>query len=387
MKEGKIFFVVLGVINFGLFCRCDLPQGSTSGEYLVEEIIEIPDSTAYYDSVYAPLRFSLDTFFVHRHEKTEFYGTVLFAERGRIIFEKAYGYVNFPKKDSLTTLHTFQLASASKPFTAVAILQLYEKGKLKLTDDVRLYLPQFPYADITIHQLLCHRSGLSQYTHFCDSPHAIWPDKNKTITNEDVLDIMAKEVPLVNYPPNQKHYYCNTNYVLLASIVEKVSGLPFENYLQQYIFNPAGMTNAKVYNRENFEELVLPAKGYNGAYKWAGDIYLNGAVGDKGVYASVFDMFNFDQALYKGTLLHPDTLALAFVEHNELQTNDQNYGYGFRMYPISEKGKIVFHTGWWEGFRTYFIRIMDHQQTVVVLTNVKRGPFMDIRELAGLLPL
>jgi CubicO group peptidase (beta-lactamase class C family) len=130
----------------------------------------------------------------------------------------------------------------------------------------------------------------------------------------------------------------------------------------------------------------MPVKGYNYAHNWAGDIYLNGAVGDKGVYANVYDMLSFDQALYNGKLLHSDTLALAFVEHNELQTNGQNYGYGFRMYPTSEKGKIVFHTGWWEGFRTYFIRLIDHQQTIVVLSNVKRGPFFDIRELATLLP-
>ncbi len=365
---------------------CESPTSDSVILDNVEHVEPIPDSTAYYDSVYAPLRFSLDTFFIHRHEKTEFYGTVLFAERGRIIFDKAYGFVNFPQKDTLSTEHTFQLASASKPFTAVAILQLYEKGKLQLTDDVRTFLPQFPYADITIHQLLCHRSGLSQYTHFCDSPDHIWPDKTKTITNEDVLEIMARELPIVNYPPNQKHYYCNTNFILLASIIEKVSGVSFEEYLQHHIFDPAGMKSAKVYNRENYDELILPVKGYNSIYNWAGDIYLNGALGDKGVYASVYDMLNFDQALYSGTLVHPDTLALAFMEHNELQSNGQNYGYGFRMYPTSDKGKLVFHTGWWEGFRTYFIRIIDHQQTVVVLTNVKRGPFMDIQELANLLP-
>jgi CubicO group peptidase (beta-lactamase class C family) len=248
-----LFFTLLGGIC--LMHSCANPAAPQSGAIAEETTPTQPDSTAYYDSVYAPLRFSLDTFFENRFTKTEFNGTVLFAERGRIIFDKAYGYVNFPQKDSLTTQHTFQLASASKPFTAVAILQLYEQGKLALTDDVRKYLPQFPYADITIHQLLCHRSGLSQYTHFCDSPTDIWPDKTKTITNQDVLDIMERDIPMVNYPPNQKHYYCNTNYMLLASIIEKVSGSSFEEYLQAHIFNPAGMTSARVYNRENYKDL------------------------------------------------------------------------------------------------------------------------------------
>ena len=102
-----------------------------------------------------------------------------------------YGYANLKHKDTLTLDHTFQLASASKPFTAIAILQLYEKGLLNLDDSVSAYITNFPYSGIDIHQLLCHRSGLTQYTHFCDSPDSIWPDKKKTIRNEDIINISS----------------------------------------------------------------------------------------------------------------------------------------------------------------------------------------------------
>jgi CubicO group peptidase (beta-lactamase class C family) len=379
-----LFIGIICLLLFIISCQNDVDKSASNKEVL--SVLPIPDSTVYYDSVYAPLRYQLDTFFLNRHQKTEFYGQVLFAEKGRIIFQNVYGNADLTSKDTLTLEHTFQLASASKPFTAIAILQLYEKGLLHLTDDVRKFIPDFPYENITIHQLLCHRSGLSQYTHFCDSPDTIWPDKNKTITNNDVLDIIKNRVPSVNYPPNHTHYYCNTNYMLLASIVENVSGISFNEYLKKNIFEKAGMEHTTLYTRENKQELHLPVKGYTGNYTWAGDIYLNGVVGDKGVYSNVGDLYKFDQALYEGTLLNTDTLKIAFKEHNELQTNGQNYGYGFRMYPKTNKGDVVFHTGWWEGFRTYFIRVPEREQTIIILTNIKRGPFFNVMDLVNLLP-
>ena len=137
--------------------------------------------------------------------------------------QKSFGMAHFRKKDTLTSDHTFQLASVSKTITAIATLQLIEKGKLKLTDTVKQFLPRFPYNGIDIHQLLSHRSGMSQYTHFCDRPDSIWPDKRKTITIHDVLDIMERIIPMRNYPPNKRYYYCNTNYIILALIIEKVT--------------------------------------------------------------------------------------------------------------------------------------------------------------------
>ena len=363
----------------------EVEEVKTEAKTAAPKII-IPDSTAFFDSIYAPLAFQLDTFFENKFKATTFNGTVLFAERGRIIFEKSYGFSDWKKKDSLTIKSTFNLASASKPFTSVAILQLVEQGKISLTDAVEKHITNFPYTGIDIHQLLTHRSGLSKYDHFCDQPDSIWPDKHKSIHNADVVDIMAAIIPQVAYSPNTHHYYSNTNYMLLAQIIENVSGLTFKEYLQQNIFNPCQMNNTALYTRDNKNELVNPVKGYTGNYTECIDIYLNGAVGDKGIYSDVNDMLKFDQALYDGKLLSDESLVLAFTEHNDQKNNGQNYGYGFRLTYDDVKGKIPFHTGWWKGFRTYFVRIPSKQQTIVVLSNIKRGPFFKVNDLVNLLP-
>ncbi len=382
IRSGIFTFVIL-FAAMQLSCK-EIEKKSIADE--VEPEIVIPDSTVYFDSAYAILGFQLDTFFENKFKATSFNGTVLFAERGRIIFEKSYGFADWKKKDSLTIESTFNLASASKPFTSVAILQLVEQGKINLTDAVEKHIPSFPYTGIDIHQLLTHRSGLSKYDHFCDQPDSIWPDKHKSIHNKDVVDIMAEIIPQVAYSPNTHHYYSNTNYMLLAQIIENVSGLTYKEYLQQNIFNPCKMNNTVLYSRDNKNELINPVKGYTGNYTECIDIYLNGAVGDKGIYSNVNDMLKFDQALSNGKLLSDESLELAFTEHNEQKNNGQNYGYGFRLTYDYVKGKIPFHTGWWKGFRTYFIRIPLKQQTIIVLSNIKRGPFFNVNDLVNLLP-
>ena len=344
------------------------------------------DSTAYFDSINQPLRTKIDSFFSSKHKKGIFNGNVLFALNNKTIFKKAYGFSNLKKKDSLSLGHTFQMASASKPFTAIAILQLCEKGLISLEDSIQKFIPNFPYKGIDVHQLLCHRSGLSQYTHFCDSPDSIWPNKNKTITNNDVIKIICENKPLINYPPNKKYYYCNTNYLLLASIVEKISGLNFSDYLQTNIFNPAGMSSTHLFTRDNFNELHLPVIGYNGNNRQEDNIYLNGCYGDKGIYSNVTDLLKFDLALKNGTLISSSTYELAIKNYNNTFRQKHNYGYGFRLMYTENKGKIVFHTGWWKGFRTFFIQVKDYNQTIVVLSNIKRGPFLKVEDIVNLFP-
>ena len=253
----------------------------------------------------------IDDYFNKKYKKRQFNGNILFAENGKIISHKSYGYANLKTKEKLTKNHSFQLASVSKPFTAVAILQLIEKGQINLKDTIQKFFPNFPFKGITIHQLLCHRSGLSQYTHFCDTPDSIWPDKSKTINNEDVIKIISKITPLINYPPNKKYYYCNTNYLLLASIVKKITGIEFKQYLKENIFSPIDMNNSIVYDRTNFDELIMPTQGYENTTPWE-DVYLNGVVGDKGVYSTTMDLLKFDRALEKNLLINDSLKNLAF---------------------------------------------------------------------------
>jgi len=329
-------------------------------------------------------RKKINSFFKKKFSSNQFNGNILFAENGNIITQKSYGYSNFRKKELLNKRHSFQLASVSKPFTSIAVLQLIEKNRINLKDTIQKFFPEFPYNGITIHQLLSHRSGMSQYTHFCDAPDSIWPNKSITINNKDVIDIITKIIPLTNYKPNHKYYYCNTNYLLLASIVEKVSGLSFKNYVRKYIFNPSGMFSSTIYDRTNFEELVLPAQGYENKTPWE-DVYLNGVVGDKGVYSTTEDLLKFDRALEKNIFISDSLKKLAFSKMNLDRNGNKNYGYGFRLKEHKKYGKIVYHTGWWKGFRSYFIKILDKNQTIIVLNNVKRGRFLNIDKLIDLI--
>ena len=326
----------------------------------------------------------IDDYFSRKYKRKQFNGNILFAEDGKIITHKSYGYANLKTKEELTENHSFQLASVSKPFTSVAILQLIENGQINLKDTLQKFFPNFPYEGITIHQLLCHRSGLSQYTHFCDTPDSIWPDKSKTINNQDVIDIISKINPLINYPPDRRYYYCNTNYLLLSSIVKKISGIEFKQYLKENIFSPIDMNNSIVYDRTNFNDLIMPTQGYENRTPWE-DVYLNGVVGDKGVYSTTMDLLKFDRALEKNLLINDSLKKLAFSKKNKDYNRNKNYGYGFRLKEHNKYGKIVYHTGWWKGYRSYYIKVLKNNQTIIILNNVKRGRFLNIDKLIDLM--
>ena len=326
----------------------------------------------------------IENYFQQRHKIKLFNGNILFAEKGQIIAHKSYGMAHFRNKEELTEEHSFQLASVSKTITAIATLQLVEEGILNLNDSIQQFFPNFPYKGMDIHQLLSHRTGMSQYTHFCDRPDSIWPDKTKTISNNDVLEIMEQIVPLQNYPPNKRYYYCNTNYLILASIIEKVTDQKFGDYVKANIFIPSGMTNSCIYDRTNKDELIKPAQGYENRIPWE-DVYLNGCVGDKNVYSTTGDLLKFDRALNLNLLINDSLKQMAFSPKNKTFKSNQNYGYGFRLKEHKEYGKIVYHTGWWKGFRSYYIKVIKKDQTVIVLNNVKRGRFFNINELISLL--
>lgn len=311
-----------------------------------------------------------------------FNGTIIYAENGEITFSKASGFSNLRTKDSLELESAFQLASVSKPITALALLKLYEMGKVNLEDTVQQYLPEFPYSGISIRMLLNHRSGLSNYMYFSDE---FWPDREIPITNRDVLDLMVKHKPKPYYPPNRRYNYSNTNYMLLALIIEEVSEMSFEAFVKLNIFLPLDMSTSLIYNKKNYPDNFNQVKGYSSGRRMAENSYLNGVVGDKGVYASALDLFKLDQALYNGSLVSDSTLEEAFsLQHDDLRIYD-NYGLGWRINASDPDNKVVYHTGWWKGFRTYFLRELGSKKTLIVLSNTNRSSSLGIRELISLI--
>ncbi len=370
----KIYFTILFV--FFVVCnqkktKIDLLNSNEKVYHLVHNVIDQKKSI------------KIASFFTSRYEQNIFNGTVLVAEDGRIVYENAFGFADYGRRDTLEVTSIFQLASITKPLTACAILMLCEQGLLNLDNNLKKYFPDFPYANITIRLLLTHRSGLPDYMYFADK---YWPSRRIPMTNRDVLDLMILYKPAIYYRPNRRYNYSNTNYCLLALLIEEITGMTYANFMRSRIFEPLGMKNTYVLNYDDlkFNKSEQVVNGYNCHGRRAENSYLNGIVGDKGVYSTVEDLFKWDQALYEGRLISLFTLCEAFKPaHWDLRSYD-NYGFGWR---INENGgnKIVFHSGWWKGFKTYFVRKLKERKTIIVLTNTARHNFIRIRELVSLL--
>lgn len=347
--------------------------------HTVKQVVEIDSA---YELLLERKAERINSFFTNRYKNGLFNGAVLFAEKGRIIYKNAFGYADFKNKDTLTIETPFQLASVSKPLTALAILMLKEKNYLSLEDSVQRFFPKFPYKGITVRMLLTHRSGLPNYMYFSDE---LWEDRKIPISNNDVLCLMETYRPNIYYIPNYRYNYCNTNFSLLASIVEQVTKMPFKKFMDQYIFTPLEMNNTTIYNKRNKETIENAAIGYTRTRRRAEDTYLNGVTGDKGVYSTVDDLFKLDQALYNENLLDQETLKEAFTPHHPELYDHDNYGLGWRINTRPDCQRIIFHSGWWKGFRTHFIRIPDKQQTVIVLANTDASKYVNTRQLIELI--
>jgi len=299
-----------------------------------------------------------------------FNGCVLIAQRGQVLFKKAYGFSSFKTKDTLKVNTAFQLASASKPFTATAILMLMERGKLKLTDKVNQYIQGFPYSDVTIQMLLTHRSGLNNYIYFgepfCSQDKCY---KGQPYDNDAVIEIMNATKPAPYCPANTKFGYCNTNYVLLASIVEKISGLSFADFMKENIFIPLKMNNTWVHTPNSKTLHRNIALGHKISGQVEDNTYADEVIGDKGVYSTVEDMFKWDRSLYTEQLLKQETLDKAFTGYSNEHRGKRNYGLGWRIIDHGQGKKDVYHNGWWHGYNITFYRRMANETTIIILSN------------------
>lgn len=358
------------ILIFILFFACGTSE--TSVEKTQEQVAVEQDSIAklLIEIKACEKAAKLKKVFADKVKTNRLNGCVLVAQRGQILYKDAFGYSDLKTKEPLTINSAFQLASVSKTLTAGAILLLKDQGKLKLTDNVQVYFPDFPYPDITIKLLLCHRSGLSNYVYFgepyCDDDNCY---DGKTFDNDAVLAIIKKEKPALYAGPDKKFEYCNTNYAILASIVEKVSGSKFADFMQQQIFVPLGMNDSWVHDPKNDRLHKNYTQGHNGFGKAEEEDYADNVLGDKGIYSSVEDMFKWDQALYSEKLLKKATIEEAFTGYSNEHKGKRNYGYGWRLTDDGKNPKIIYHNGWWHGYTTLFFRRPADQTTIIILSN------------------
>ncbi len=294
---------------------------------------------------------------------SNFNGGILIAKNGSVIYEKYTGKVDLRKKDTLTENTPLHIASTTKTFTGIAILRLIQEARLSLNDTITKFFPSLPYPGITVKMLLNHRSGLPNYVHFMDKTS--W-DKKQYATNADVLSILIKDKPNINFQPGKRFSYCNTNYILLAMIIEKITGKPYPEYMQQKFFVPLQMKNTYVFTLKD-TLTATPSFNYNGNY-WNFD-FLDGTYGDKNIYSTPQDLLKWDQALYTDQVLSKPLLDSAFAPYSFEKPSIHNYGLGWRLQLLPNGKKVVYHFGKWHGFNAAFARLTDEKATIIILGN------------------
>jgi len=325
----------------------------------------------------------LDEIFNKLRNTYGFNGAVLISEKDHVIYRKAFGYSDLQSRQELNTKSVFQLASVSKQFTAVAIMMLKSRGLLKYEDKVTKFFPNFPWREVTIRHLLNHRSGIPDYRWFLDP---LMVNKNKPVSNQEMMRQFAIHKPDNYFSTGAHHAYSNSGYAVLAAIVEKLSGTSFSNFMKLAVFEPLGMKHSYVYSKCEKQLPPSAVKGYerNGAYEVPNDAF-NGITGDKNVYSTVEDLFLWDQALYTNKLLPQHELLQAFEPGNPELKGYRNYGFGWRINLHITDKKIVYHSGWWRGFRTFFLRNLNDHSSIIILSNTVNYSINSLGELYSLI--
>lgn len=351
-------------IIFWLTCL-SCGQSSSGAKLFALVLPGVPEVKNEVNAKYQEAVFRLDTFFNKLVSLRAFNGSVVVAKEGEVIYKKAFGIADKENGIPVTDTTVFQLASVSKVVTATAVMMLVEKGLIKLDDTFASYFPEFPYPKVTVKHLLSHRSGLPNYLYFLND---VVSNKTSVLTNREMLRLMVERKPKVYMQPNRAFNYCNTNYALLALLIEKVSHKTYSNFLHEEIFKPLGMKHSgTILSMDVFEKAV--SKPYDLRWKSIDAEAADYVVGDKSVFSTPYDMFLFSEALYQGKLLNTETQQLAYTALSR-EKKASNYGLGWRMRDFkTEEKKEVFHNGWWHGYRTAFHRRLSDKVTIVVFSN------------------
>ncbi len=311
---------------------------------------------------------TVDSVLTTLYERQLFNGTILIAEKGKILYKKAFGIAGVDQK-SLTTASAFNLASVSKQFFAMLIMMLKEENKLSYDDPVQKYLPGFPYPAISIRHLLNHTSGLPEYFDIADRNSNLMD----TLNNESMLALLAVKKPALVFKPGEKFEYCNTNYTTLASIIAVLSGMPCDKFFEQRIVRPLDLKNTYIYNinMKSFPASRVFGFHYSNGKPVADDLmWMDGIVGDGNIYSSVEDLYKWEQALYTEKLVKQTTFKEAITTGK--LNNGVSTGYGFGWF-IRKDGNEVDHTGSWVAFLNYIDRLLTTKQTLIVLDNSANG--------------
>ncbi|MDX2442464.1 MAG: serine hydrolase domain-containing protein [Bacteroidales bacterium] len=346
-----IGILVVSTLIFSISSKVNSSQNITETILLDTLIVKKKEIPGYPDSVIQKIGVKIDSLFIAANKRYDFHGSILVSKNGRKIFSNEYGYADFAKKTLIDRHSAFQLASVSKQFTAVAVLMLYEENLINLDDTITKYFPELPYPRITIRQLLNHTSGLPIY--FWLAEHK-WKEEMPP-TNENMIALMAEQDLSLFFRPGAMFDYSNTGYLILAALVERVSGESFASFVKRYIFKPLEMDDSFIYSFEYDTIRSHQLAGYR-IYRRRYHIEIPGTVndavvGDKNVYSTADDLLKWINGLNSYKLIQKQTLDMMYTKGETRYSRKVPYGFGFRIDDRKEE-LLIYHDGKWNGFRT-----------------------------------
>ncbi|MBR0156328.1 MAG: beta-lactamase family protein, partial [Clostridia bacterium] len=321
------------------------------------------------------------------YEKGGFNGAWLYAENGEIVSKGVMGFRDPESTLPIEEDTIFQLASVTKQFTAAAVMLTVREGKLGLDDEIIKFFPELEkYKGVTVRQLLSHTSGIPDYFDDMDWFIDLWKKENRVPSGAEIPRFLLETEAEPYGAPGETFQYSNTGYNLLAEIVEKVSGTPFEEFLKKNVFEPAGMENTRCchirrdgvpfdnYARATvIEDDKLVADVDSEDYR---DVTaFDGLNGDDYVFTNIFDMFKWDRALREGKVITLEEQKLMYTPgklnngENAGFEGDEGYGFGWCVKNDEKLGLVVSHSGGMPGVGTLFERFIDADKMLVILTN------------------
>ncbi|MGV3613192.1 MAG: serine hydrolase domain-containing protein [Fluviicola sp.] len=323
----------------------------------------------YYDSI---------SQFYRNHIAEDFNGMLLVAKNGEIVYERYKGMANHQfnqRIDKHTPLH---VASISKVVTAMIICKLADSNLVVLDKDIRSYLPEIMYDGITVRMLLNHRSGIPYYGYF---PYSIWP-ATKTLTNRKIVQLLNTYKMPLYFPPNSQFSYCNTNYVLLALIAERITHKKFPALAKEMIFEPLEMTDSFINDgSQNSDSL---ARSYDSKNRLEPFTNLDGVYGDKNLYTTARDLLKLDKATYSAAFLSDSIKKQMFRGYSYERKGKSNYGLGYRMREDKGKSTLFFHTGWWHGNTGCYASLRQDTICMIIISNHYTKKVFGINRLSTL---
>ncbi|WP_353096641.1 serine hydrolase domain-containing protein [Empedobacter brevis] len=328
----------------------------------------------------------LDSLFGELNRYGEFNGNVLVAEKGNVIFHKSFGISDAENELPLHLNSIFNIGSITKHFTATAILLLAKEGKISYNDNISKYIPELSFYDrITIQNLIHHTSGLPDYTGLFQKG---W-EESKIVTNIDIIHRLQELKPATEFEPNEKFEYSNTGYLLLATIIEKISKQQFSDFLKEKIFIPLKMNQTSILFE--YKDHLVNKNIAKSFHKDSSEIAyfrkFDGVYGQGRIYSTANDLFIWDRALKDNKFLNQEDKKEIFADSKLNSGESTSYGFGWFLSDDTIYGKIAYHSGYWSGYISQIDRHLDKDITIIILTNndnrtdKKRMPINEVRKI------